>query len=153
MKESETVAVKKSERDTTPLPDRASELRAELARRINLFMGSAEKRVTDIPGLTLSRRTAPTAPASGNYEPSVAVVAQGRKRVDLGRTTFIFDESRYLLTSLDLPIVGQVIEASEQVPFLCLMLRLEMPVVKELLSREEIQAPGAPARESGHGYG
>ena len=117
----------------------------ELARRIALSIGSAEKRVTEVPGLVLSRRTAPTAPASGTYEPSVAVVAQGRKRVALGRTTFIFDESRFLLTSLDLPIVGQVIQASEQQPFLCLMLKFEMPVVRELLSREEIQTPDAPS--------
>ncbi len=81
------------------------------------------------------------APASGTYEPSLAVVAQGRKRVTLGHTTFIFDKSRFLLTSLDLPIIGQVIEASEQEPFLCLMLKLEMPLVRELLSREEIPLP------------
>jgi hypothetical protein len=77
-------------------------------------------------------------PASGTYEPSLAVVAQGRKRVELGKSAFIFDESRFLLTSLDLPIVGQVIEASERAPFLCLMLNLAMPVVRELLSREEL---------------
>src|ERR1700723_1382172 len=104
--------------DATPLPGRAHELRTELARKIALFIGSAENRATDIAGLTLHRRTAPTAPCSMAYEPSVTVIAQGRKRVDLGRTTFIYDGSRYLLTSLDLPIVSQVVEASEQVPFL-----------------------------------
>ena len=82
-------------------PDRTHELRTELARKIALFIGSAEKRITDVPGLLLTRRTAPTAPASATYEPSLAVVAQGRKRATLGGTTFIFDPSRYLLTSLD----------------------------------------------------
>ncbi len=85
------------------------------------------------------------APASGTYEPSLAVVAQGRKRVDLGRTTLILDKSRFLLTSLDLPIIGQVIEASEQEPFLCLMLKLEIPVVRAVLSREEIPMAEAPS--------
>jgi AraC-like DNA-binding protein len=79
------------------------------------------------------------------FEPSLAVVAQGRKRADLGRTTFIFDESRFLLTSLDLPVISQVIEASEEVPYLCFLLKLEMPVVRELLGREEIQAPEVPS--------
>jgi AraC-like DNA-binding protein len=126
---------------TTPLPNRERELlRTELARKIASFIGGAEKQVTDIPGLTLTRRTRPIGPASGTYEPSLAVVAQGRKRVDLGGTTFIFDESRFLLTSVDLPIIGQVIEASEQAPFLCFLLKLEMPVVRELLSREELPA-------------
>jgi len=40
-----------------------------------------------------------------------------------------------------------VIEASEQVPYLCFVLKLEMPAVRELLTREEIQAPEAPSDE------
>jgi AraC-like DNA-binding protein len=108
-------------------------------------MGSAEHRATDIPGLTLHRRTAPTAPCPATYEPSVIVIAQGRKRVELGRNVFIYDASRFLLTSIDLPIVSRVIEASEAMPCLALALKLEMPVVRELLSREEIQVPEAPS--------
>ena len=121
-----------------PVTDRVAELRGELARKIAFFIGSGERMGTAVPGLTLSRRTGPTAPASGTYEPSVAVLAQGSKRVTLGQTTFIFDESRFLLTSLDLPIIGEVMEASEEKPFLGLLLKFEMPVVRDLLSREEI---------------
>lgn len=136
----------KNRRDgATALPERARELRTQLARKIAFFIGAAEKRITEVPGLTLTRRTRPMPPALGTYEPSLAVVAQGRKRVDLGPTSFIFDESRFLLTSLDLPIIGQVIEASEREPFLCLMLKLEMPLVRELLSREEIPVPAVPS--------
>ncbi len=129
----------------TTSKDQAREWRKELARKIAFFVGSKERLITEVPGLLLSRRTAPTAPASATYEPSLAVVAQGRKRADLAGTTFIFDESRYLLTSLDLPVICNVIEASEEVPYLCFVLKLEMPVVRELLSREEIQAPEAPS--------
>ncbi len=126
-------------------PDRVGELRSQLARKIESFMGLAETRVTDVPGLALVRRTTQTAPACMTYEPNLAVIAQGRKRVELGPTAFIYDETRYLLTSLDLPIVSRVIEASEQVPFLGLALKLEIPMVRELLSREEIPLPAAPA--------
>jgi hypothetical protein len=66
-------------------------------------------------------------------------MVQGRKRVELGRTTFIYGESQYLLTSLALPIVSQVIEASEDVPCLAMSLKLDMPMIRELLSREELQ--------------
>jgi AraC-like DNA-binding protein len=136
--------MKNASKIATPSPDQTRALRTELAHKIASFIGSKEKLITDIPGLLLSRRTAPTAPASATYEPSLAVVAQGRKRADLGGTTFIFDESRYLLTSLDLPVTCNVIEASEAVPYLCLVLKLEIPVVREVLSREEIQAGEAP---------
>jgi AraC-like DNA-binding protein len=77
------------------------------------------------------------------YEPGITVMAQGQKRVDLGRTTFIYGESRYLLTSVDLPIVSQIVEASVETPCLAMSLKLEMPVVRELLSREEIHVPEA----------
>jgi len=137
--------VKNPSKNASPPQNRARELRTELARKIASFVGSTEKLITNIPGLMLSRRTAPTAPTSVALEPSLAVVAQGRKRIDLGRTTFIFDQSRFLLTSLDLPVVSQVIEARKEVPYLGFLLKLEMPVVRELLSREEIQAPEAPS--------
>ena len=129
------------------------ELRKELARKIALFMGSEERRVTDIPGLILVRRTAPTAPCSMTYEPNLAVIAQGRKRVDLGRTAFIYDSTRFLLTSVDLPVVSRVIEASEEVPCLALALKLEMPMVRELLSRDEIQVAVAPSASPGMATG
>jgi AraC-like DNA-binding protein len=79
------------------------------------------------------------------YQPGVTVIAQGRKRVDLGPTTFLYGESRYLLTSLDLPIVSQVMEATEEAPCLAMSLKLEMPVIREVLSREETQAATAAA--------
>jgi AraC-like DNA-binding protein len=134
-----------SREDTTaPTRHGVREARTELARRIALFMGVEEKRITDVPGLTLVRIANPTAPACITYEPSLAVIAQGRKRVELGHRTFIYDESRYLLTSVDLPIVSQVIEASEEVPFLALALSLEMSVIREFLSHEEMLVPAAP---------
>jgi AraC-like DNA-binding protein len=135
------------------LRDQANELRENLARKIALSVGSAENRATDIRGLTLHRRTAPTAPCSMTYEPSVTVIAQGRKRVELGRNVFIYDASRFLLTSVDLPVVSRVIEASEEVPCLALSLKLEMPVVRELLSREEIREAAAPCDSPGMATG
>jgi AraC-like DNA-binding protein len=137
----------------TPQPDRAGELRAELARKIALSIGSAENRATDIPGLALHRRVAPTAPCSMTYQPGVTVIAQGRKRVELGRNIFIYDASRFLLTSVDLPVVSRVIEASEEVPCLALSLKLEMPVVRELFSREEIRVAEAPSDSPGMATG
>jgi len=118
-------------------------LRSDLSRRIDLLVGSTEKRVTDVPGLTIVRRVKPTAPLCVTYEPSLAVITQGRKEVVLGARTFVYDESRYLLTSVDLPIVSHIPEASESKPFIGLALKLELAVVRELLSVAEL-----PAQES-----
>ena len=141
--------MKKRRAEPSPSQDRACDLRKELARKIALFVGSAESLTTDIPGLCLYRRTSPTAPCSMTYQPGVIVMPQGRKRVELGRNVFIYDASRFLLTAIDLPVVSHVIEASEAVPCLAMALKLEMPVVRELLGREEIQVAEAPSDTPG----
>jgi AraC-like DNA-binding protein len=82
---------------------------------------------------------------SSTYEPSVALVVLGRKRVELCGTTFFYDQSQFLLTSVDLPVISQVIEASEESPYMCLRLKLEMPIVRDVLSLEEIQVADAPS--------
>jgi AraC-like DNA-binding protein len=133
--------------------EQASLLRLELARKIALFLGSAENRATPIPGLQLHRRTAPTAPCSMTYEPGLTVIAQGRKRVELGRNVFIYDPSRFLLTAVDLPVISRVIEASTKTPCLAMSLKLEMPVVRELLSREEIEVAETPSDTPGMAIG
>jgi AraC-like DNA-binding protein len=121
------------------LPTRPTQdLRVELAKKIACFIGSSERLITEVPGLLLVRRTAPSAPCSGTYTPSLIVVAQGSKRVDLGQTSFTYDRSRFLLTAIDLPIVSQVVEACESRPLLAVAIKLEMPVVREFLSREEV---------------
>lgn len=130
----------KQSKRTSPVEDEKSELRMQLAHRIASVIGAAENMKTAIPSLSIHKRTAPTIPCSTTYEPNVTVMAQGRKRVDLGRSTFIYGESQYLVTSVDLPIVSQIMEATEEVPCLAMSLKLDMAVVRELLGREEIQA-------------
>ena len=131
------------------LSDPAAELGADLARKIALFIGAAENLTTAVPGLTLYRKTSPTAPCSVTYQPGLTVIAQGRKCVELGRNIFIYDASRFLLTSVDLPVASRVVEASEHKPCLVLSMKLEMSMVRELLSREEIRESDAHAGAPG----
>jgi len=126
-------------------PNPALELRGALARKIASIVGKEEKRITEIPGVSLHQRTAPTPPCRATYHPGILVVAQGRKQVNLGPTSFTYDDSHFLLTAVDLPIVSWVAEASEEVPCLVLSLKLEMSMVREVLSREEIHVVEAPS--------
>src|SRR5437764_11231815 len=133
--------------------DRAHELKLELASRVARLIGSAQKQATAIPRRTLHRRTAPTAACHVTYEPSVIVIAQGRKEVQIGSETLTYDSSRYLLTSVDLPTVTRVVEASEDTPCLAVSLKLDISIVREFLAREEFQIPDAspdtPAMSTG----
>jgi len=140
----------KNLKENAPLKSNlAVELRAALARKIASFVGKEENRITEIPGVSLHLRTAPTPPCRTTYHAGVIVVAQGRKQVNLGRTSFIYDPSHYLVTSVDLPIVSWVAEATEEVPCLVLSLKLDMSMVREVLGREEFHGaeatPESPA--------
>jgi len=124
--------------------DRTLGLRTELASKIARLIGSAEKQATAIPRITLHQRTAPTAACHVTYEPSLIVVAQGRKEVQIGRHTVSYDSSRYLLTSVDLPTVTRVAEASQNAPCLAVSLKLDISIVREFLSREEFHLSHLP---------
>ncbi len=134
-------------------PDRMHELNAELASKVARHTGSAEKVATAIPRLTLHRRTAPRGGCPVTYEPSVIVIPQGRKQVQIGGETLTYDSSRYLLTSVDLPTVASVVEASEQAPCFAVNLKLDISIVREFLSREEFHlldgSPDSPAMSTG----
>jgi AraC-like DNA-binding protein len=136
--------MKNRKADASLLVDRVGEIRLELAQKIAHRLGSAEKMTTAIPGLSIHQRTGRTAPCVAAYVPGMIVMAQGRKRVELGTNAFTYDESRYLVTSLDLPAVSQVVEASKERPALAFSLKLELSIVRELLTREDVPIPELP---------
>ncbi len=128
-------------------------MRRELARRIAAHAPTAGEQVTAIPGLALFRRTAPTPCYRAVYEPSLTVFAQGRKLINLGGTEYLCDGSSFLLSSIDVPVQSQIMEASEQTPMLSMHLRLDMPTVREVLSGEDLPDRQASGQRRGVAVG
>src|SRR6267378_7592279 len=114
------------------------EMRRSLARRIAARTRREGEHKTAIPGLILYHRTSPTPCYRAMYEPSLNVFVQGRKRINLGGTEYLCDGSSFILSSIDVPVLSQIVEASEQVPLLSMYMRLDMPTVREVLSREDL---------------
>jgi AraC-like DNA-binding protein len=129
------------------------ETRRALARRIAALAQTAGEHPTAVPGLILFRRTAPSACYRATYEPSLTVFVQGRKLINLGGTEYLCDGSSFLLSSIDVPVQSQIVEASEEVPLLSMFLRLDMPTVREVLSREDLPAPAASSQRRGLAVG
>ncbi|HEU5350410.1 MAG TPA: AraC family transcriptional regulator [Terracidiphilus sp.] len=114
-----------------------AELRRQLAQAIGTQARTEGYTATDIAGLRLFRRSEHTACASAAYEPTLVLFAQGRKRINLGKAAYVCDSSRFLLTSVDLPVVSQVIEATRETPLLGIVLQLDMTEVRSILGEEE----------------
>jgi len=122
---------------------------SDLAQRIAALATSEGANSTAIDGLLLFRRTKPTPCYRATYEPSVSVFAQGKKRVNLGGTVYLCESGSFLLSSIDVPVESQIVEASEAVPMLTMWLRLDMQTVREILSREELPESVAPVQRRG----
>lgn len=131
----------------------AIDMRKSLARTIAARTKSVGENLTAVPGLALYRREEPTPCIHATYEPSVSVFVQGKKRVSLGGIEYLCDASSFLLSSIDVPAVGQIIEASKQVPLLSMFFRLDMQTVREIISREDIPEPQSAVRARGIAVG
>jgi AraC-like DNA-binding protein len=70
----------------------------------------------------------------------LVVFVQGQKRINVGKTTYLCEGTNFLLTSVDLPVVSQVVAASKEQPILGLILSLEMAAVREILSQQEFHS-------------
>lgn len=113
----------------------------ELRKSIARWTEKGELHTTAIAGLSLFRRDEPTEPISGMYEPSVCLVAQGAKRVILGDDTYVYDAQHYLITSVHLPTVVQIIDASKQKPYLGLRLTLDLREISKMMVDSDLPVP------------
>src|SRR5580704_13789533 len=131
----------------------AKEMRKVLVRKIAARAKALGENPTSVPGLSLYRRDEPTPCIHATYEPSLSIFVQGKKRVSLGGAEYHCDESSFLLSSIDVPAVGQIVEASPQVPLLSMFLRLDMQTVREVISREDVPEPPTSIRSRGIAVG
>jgi AraC-like DNA-binding protein len=112
-----------------------------LGENIARWTEKGEQHITAIPGLSLFRRDEPTEPVSGMYEPSICLVAQGAKRVLLGDDTYVYDAHHYLITSVHLPTIVQIITASRERPYLGLRLKFDQREISQLMADSNLPPP------------
>ena len=112
------------------------EVLGEVATGINRFTADDSDHfqlITEIPGLAFFRHNEPTAPEKGTYAPSICLVAQGAKQVQLGDEEFIYDANNYLVTSVHLPTTYRVINATQNEPYLGLLLKIDIKELSKLM--------------------
>lgn len=118
--------------------------RGELAAIIDRYCGADGIHPTPIPGLTFFRQSSPSTPACAVVKSAFGLLVQGEKRVVLADQAYDYHPQRYLITSVDLPMLGQITKASPAAPYLGLALDLDARRVGELISKLAA-APSSPA--------
>jgi AraC-like DNA-binding protein len=98
-----------------------------------------------IEGLMVTATDAPTVPLAAVAEPSLGLVIQGGKRTVSGDRVFDYAAGEFLVSQLDLPIVGQVTAASAGRPFLGIGIRLAPAEIAAMLLEAGAAVGGGPA--------
>jgi AraC-like DNA-binding protein len=94
-----------------------------------------------IPGLHVNRQSRTTEPMPSVARPSFCVIAQGAKEVCLGDRRYRYDPAHYLLTSVELPAAGRIIDASPERPYLSLRLDLDPALVGSVMLDAGVPVP------------
>lgn len=104
------------------------ELVARIARALR-----TDGTVEPLQGLHIQRASSTMEPIHGVLDPAFCLIAQGAKEVFLGDTRYQYDPAHYLLATIELPVVGQIIAASRARPYLSLRLELDLTVVGSVM--------------------
>jgi AraC-like DNA-binding protein len=97
--------------------------------------------VEPLEGLHLNRASSPTGLGHGVSKPAFCVIAQGSKEVLLGDNRYRYDPAHYLITTAALPVAGRITEASEERPYLGLVVRLDPTLVGSVMVEAGHPAP------------
>src|SRR5688572_5029455 len=123
---------------------RAQAGRDELAERIARVV--REDGAVEAPGgLRLLRRSSPTPKDHGVSSPAFCVIAQGSKEVLLGDECYRYDANHYLITAAALPTATRITEASEERPYLGVVLGLDSALIGSVMVEAGHPAPGEQA--------
>lgn len=86
---------------------------------------------TDVAGLNLHVRKAPTEPLHCIYTLSLAFVLQGSKALLSDNEVSYCHAGQTMLTTVDLPVVSHVASASRHVPFIAITLKLDYALIMQ----------------------
>lgn len=120
----------------------------ELADRIARLTPGDGTHATAVPSLHLARISTPMPCSQVLYEPRLCIVAQGSKLTMLAGETYRYDPLHYLVVSMTLPMVGQIIEATPEHPYLSLRLDIDLEQIGALILDTD---PPTPATEIDRG--
>lgn len=114
----------------------------DIVEVVTRHAGATGMFATALPRLSLFRADRPTLPMPSVYEASLCLIVQGAKRVSIADRSLLYDASRYLLVSVDLPLTGHIVEADPSAPYLCCKIDIDMAVLADLVLAEGQVRPG-----------
>lgn len=129
--------------DLAATPEAGADARqAEMIDLVARFSAADGMHPTAIEPVHLIRMSTPVPCLSSIYQPGLCIAVQGRKRVHLAGQVFQYDPLHFLLTSVTLPVRGEIVDASPERPYLCVRIDADLHEIGDLLPEAD-RASGA----------
>lgn len=125
---------------------RSERCREELTALVERYASTQGTHATPWGPLTVFRADSTSTPTCTLYEPGIGLALRGAKQIVSGQDALVYEPGKYLLTSVDMPVIAQVLRADAGEPCLCLNLRLDLQRIRELLP--EVRSPRGPGASS-----
>jgi AraC-like DNA-binding protein len=110
--------------------------------RIATTSGTTQTRFS---ALSIVRSDTPLPRVHAVHRPSLCFLASGAKEVVQGGEVFRYGAEEFLFTSVDLPVSGEIVEASRKKPYVCLVLEIDPNLVFELAAAMDTLHAGGQA--------
>lgn len=99
---------------------------------------------TPIPGLRMMCVATPRGDLHSVYRPLVCLVLQGAKLMTVGQEQRIVSAGQSVIVSADMPVVGRIVQASQEKPYLAVAVELRMGLLAELAAQTGGGPPSLP---------
>lgn len=124
-------------------------MRTDLIEAISDFVdanaGPDAVSTTPVPGVAVMCSTEPRLPFRKVYSPSLCIVVQGAKRIELSDQVIDYPAGTALAVGVELPGFGSVTQASRAVPFLGINMEIDQDVLRRVLA--QLDRPPPPSAE------
>lgn len=107
-----------------------------LKQAVTVYAGRNANRdglaLTPVPGLRMMYVRAPAGDLHSIYRPLICFILQGAKHMTVGAEAAVFRAGQSVIVGADMPVVGRVVEATPDEPYLAIAVELDIGLLREL---------------------
>ncbi|MFF2908039.1 AraC family transcriptional regulator N-terminal domain-containing protein [Paenibacillus sp. NPDC057934] len=97
---------------------------------------------TGISFVSLLKANRPTTIQQGLFNPGICVVLQGNKTLIVRNSTYNYGAGEYIASNLDMPIKGQIVQATQEVPYIAIRIAFTTDEIASVALEANLRVSG-----------